>query len=139
MMSDALASRLAFERLRHVGRFPVRRPVAATARARPGGIERLARRIGRHVPARRSSAARVPLGGFELETVPELTTAQLWGVWTVAHLESGLALRAWRVAPREHRGCAYRSYCAALAREARAAGALAERASPPGTAMPAST
>jgi hypothetical protein len=64
MISDALASRLALDRLRHVGRFPVRRPVAGAARARPGGIKRLARRIGRHLPARRSSAARVPRGGF---------------------------------------------------------------------------
>jgi hypothetical protein len=139
MMSDALASRLAVGRRRRVGSLTVRRPVAPAARARPGGIKRLARRIGRHLPARRSSTARMPRGGFELEAAHRLTTAQLWGVWTVAHLESGLALRAWRVAPREHRGRAYGSYRAALAREGRAAEALAERASAPGTAVPAST
>ena len=138
MMSDALASRIALDRLRRVGRFPVRRPVGAAARARLGRVRRLARRIGRHLPAPRSPAARVPPGGFELEAAHTLTTAQLWGVWTVAHLESGLALRAWWGAPREHRGWAYRSYRAALAREASAARALAERASPPGTALPAS-
>jgi hypothetical protein len=137
MMPEALASRLAIDRLQRVGRFHVPRPRAGSAGGPPARIGRLARRIRRRVLLRRPRAARLPPGAFELEARHELTTAQLWGVWTVAHLESGLALRAWRIGPREHRGRAYLAYQGALAREDRAARVLAERACAPASPAPA--
>ena len=127
-MHDALGSRLALDRLLRAGRFAPPAPDAERRRGRSLRIAALARRIGGRLRRRRARAGRVPSGGFELEGAHELTTAQLWGVWTVAHLESGLALRAWMLGPREHRARAHHAYRAALDREARAARILAARA-----------
>jgi hypothetical protein len=89
---------------------------------------RRTRRVGRTLPRLRWRRARgVPSAAFELEAAHRLTTPQLWGVWTVAHLESELALSAWRSGPSEHRAPARRAYRAALAREEGAALLLAER------------
>jgi hypothetical protein len=105
--------------------------IASAASARAGRehrarFSRFARRI-RRLARLRSSAVGVPAQAFELEAVHELTTSQLWGVWTVAHLEAGLALRAWHLVATEHRVAAHRAYRAALEREAGAARLLAER------------
>jgi hypothetical protein len=79
------------------------------------------------LPLRWRRNGALPSGAFELEGAHRLTTPQLWGVWTVAHLESELALTAWRSGPAEHGGAAQRAYRAALAREEGAALLLAER------------
>jgi hypothetical protein len=110
MMLDALASRLALDRLRKACPSAARAPSAVAVRDdHRGRLHRVARRVIRAIRRRRSGAGRVPPGAFELEAAHELTTAQLWGVWTVADLESGLALRAWRLAaPRASGGRASR-------------------------------
>jgi hypothetical protein len=133
MMPDAVGSRLALKQLRRAGGFGARGDASvATGRVRRRRIQRLARRLARRLPGRRTRAIALPAAAFDLEAPHELTTAQLWSVWTVAQLESGLALRAWRMAPREQRVRAHRVYGAALEREARAARILAGRAAAPG-------
>jgi hypothetical protein len=128
MMPDALAARLALDRLLKAGRFAPPGPDDEQRRRPSLRIAARARRIGSRLRRRRCRPGRVPSGAFELEAAHELTTAQLWGVWTVAHLESALALRAWRLGAREHRARAHLAYGAALDREARAARLLAARA-----------
>ena len=136
MMPDAVASRLALKQLRRVGGLPAPGDAnVATGKTHRFRIRRLARRFARRLPTGRARAARVPAGAFELDARHDLTTTQLWSVWTVAHLESGLALRAWRVAPREHRTRAHAAYRAALEREGWAARLLHEQAA--ATSLPA--
>ena len=127
-MPDAVASRLALKQLRRAGGFAARGDASvANGKAARWRIHRLAHRFAQRLPGRRARAARLPAGAFELEAAHHLTTAQLWSVWTVADLESGLALRAWRLAAPEHRTRAHGAYRAALEREARAARILHER------------
>jgi len=96
-----------------------------------GGAASTGRLGGSCVASRGCAAARaVPPAAFELEAAHELATSQLWGVWTVAHLESELTLRAWRLSGTKHRARAHRAYRAALEREAGAARLLAERTAP---------
>ena len=136
MMRDAPASRLALDRLRRARRSAARTSSAAALRGDDRGrLYRVARRVIRALQ-RPSGGARVPPGAFEPDAAHELTTAQLWGVWTVAHLESGLALRAWRLAAPEHRTGAHRAYRSALEREAGVAQILAERATRPMSPSP---
>ena len=128
MMPDAVVSRLALKQLRRDGGFAAGGDASdATGHAPRRRIQRLARRLARRLPRRRAGVARLPATAFELEAAHDLTTAQLWSVWTVAHLESGLALRAWRLAPPGDRTRPYGAYRAALGREARAARILHER------------
>jgi hypothetical protein len=117
---------LALARLRTVTGFAPREPSATGGRRRPWRGGRIARPFRRIAPRTRA-AGRLPAAAFELEAPDELTTVELWSVWTVAHLESALALTAWRAAPREDRGRAHRAYRVALAREAAAARILAGR------------
>jgi hypothetical protein len=72
-------------------------------------------------------AGALPSGAFELDNADDLTVAQLWSVWTVAHLECELALTAWRYVALADRAKALRSYRAALVREERAASVLLGR------------
>jgi hypothetical protein len=137
MMLEPLATHLALDRLRRSGVAARRAPCAADGGERRGGLHRAARRLVRRLGRLRSRSGRVPAEAFELEAAHELTTSQLWGVWTVAHLESGLALLAWRLSEVEHRVSAHRAYRAALAREAGAASLLAARTAPPISPAPA--
>jgi hypothetical protein len=127
MMANAIAGRLALDRLRE--RLPVvaRRIAGAADREPRRGAGRARRRRARHQRLRARPGG-VPSGAFDLAGAHQLTTAELWGVWTVADLESGLAFRAWCLAAPEHRSRAHGAYRAALDREARAARVLAERA-----------
>jgi hypothetical protein len=116
----------------HVSLHPMRELLASAGPPRvmrPGAAARRARRrVARKLPrfaVRRTTP--VPAAAFVLEAVHQLTTPQLWGVWTVAHLECKLALSAWRSGPSEHRGRARRAYRSALVREERAALLLAGR------------
>jgi hypothetical protein len=84
-------------------------------------VRRALRRWGRG-PAPISPAAR-----YDLERADELSTAELWSVWTLASLECSVELAAWRLAPRRERRRAFSGYRAALAREGRAAELLAQR------------
>ena len=127
-MLEPLAARLTIDRLRRKALVDVRAPTAAgPERAHP--LSRAARRVVRCL-ARLRPRGRMPAGAFELERAHDLTTSQLWSVWTVAHLESGLALRAWRLSSGDHRRRAHRAYRAALEREAGAARLLADRTAP---------
>jgi len=130
MIVDALAFRLALDRLRRTGPSPRPARTAAAGLDRRGRLDRAARRIVRRLARLRCRAGRVPAAAFELEAAHELATSQLWGVWTVAHLESELTLRAWRLSGTKHRARAHRAYRAALEREAGAARLLAERTAP---------
>src|SRR4051794_32401932 len=108
---------------------PIVAPRPGPRPARRARRARLLRRIGRSAPRLWSRrATRVPPAAFDLEVTQRLTTPHLWGVWTVAHLESEIAWIAWCSGPSEHRASARRAYRAALAREERAALLLAERA-----------
>jgi hypothetical protein len=112
-------------------RLPSNRPHrAGLAERRPGRLRRAARRIKRRLACLRRRTAHLPAGAFALEAAHKLPTSQLWGVWTVAHLESELALRAWRLSRGDQRLRAHRAYTAALEREAAAARRLAERRQP---------
>jgi hypothetical protein len=131
MMVDALVSRLVLDRLRRTASPAVRAPAGAPRRAQPHRRSRSAWRVLRRLLCLRPGAGRLPAGAFDLHAAHKLTTSQLWSVWTVAHLESELTLRAWRVAAAEHRVRAHRAYRAALEREAGAAQLLAERTAGP--------
>jgi hypothetical protein len=122
-MLSPIACQLSLDRMRKL-----MAPAGAPRLLAPRPAARRARRVGRTRPRLQLRRPRgVPSPAFELEAAHRLTTPQLWGVWTVAHLESELALSAWRSGPSEHRAPARRAYRAALAREERAALLLAER------------
>jgi hypothetical protein len=113
----------------HLSLPPLRRVVASAApsrTARPHADVPRARRIAR-LPLRWRRNGALPSGAFELEGAHRLTVAQLWSVWTVAHLECELSLTAWRYAARTDRASALRAYRGALEREERAALVLLER------------
>jgi hypothetical protein len=130
MTHGAAASMFALDRLRRATGFARPKPGTRAGGRRPRGGA-VARRL--RLMARRSQPVRrLAPSAFELEAPDELTIPELWSVWTVAHLESALALTAWRAAPREDRARAHRAYRAALAREAAAARILAERDHPGG-------
>ena len=99
-------------------------PEAARSDAAVPRARRIVRALAR--PRWRYAGA-LPSGAFELEDPHHLTVAQLWSVWTVAHLECELALTAWRYVAHADRAKALRSYRAALVREERAALVLLER------------
>jgi hypothetical protein len=134
-MLDALASRLALDHLRRTGSLATATPAGPARHARPRRGSRLARRVARRLARRRPRAGRLPATAFDLEAPHKLTTSELWSVWTVAHLESELSWRAWRLAAAEHRMRAHRAYRAALEREAGAARLLAERTAEPAAAV----
>jgi hypothetical protein len=99
-----------------------RRPRKLSLRRR-----RLTRRM-RRVLRRwtRRAAPTLPSARFDLDRADELTTEDLWTVWTLANLEAALELRAWGLVGRRQRPRVFASYRAALAREARVAKLLAE-------------
>jgi hypothetical protein len=84
-------------------------------------MRRALRRLGR-VGAPLSPAAR-----YGLDHADELSTTELWSVWTLASLECSLEFAAWRLAPQRERRRAFSGYRAALAREGKAADLLARR------------
>jgi hypothetical protein len=89
---------------------------------------RLVRRMRRLVRrCTRRAAPTLATARFDLDRADELTTEELWTVWTLANLECALELRAWGLVPRRQRPRVFASYRAALAREARVAKLLAER------------
>jgi len=97
----------------------------ASRTVRPHARAARARRIVRSLRCRRAGA--LPSRAFELEGAHRLTVAQLWSVWTVAHLEGELSLSAWRSAAWTDRANALRVCRGALEREERAASVLLER------------
>src|ERR1700750_2921122 len=112
-MLEPLAARLTMDHLRRTALVDVR-ATAAAGRERPHPLSSAVRRVVRGLARLRPRGGRLAAGGFELERAHDLTTSQLWGVWTVAHLESGLALRAWGLCCGEHRVRAHRVSRAAL-------------------------
>jgi hypothetical protein len=76
---------------------------------------------------RRRAAPLSPAARYGLEHAGELSTTELWSMWTIASLECSLEFAAWRIAPRRERRRAFSLYRAALAREGRVAELLALR------------
>jgi hypothetical protein len=62
--------------------------------------------------------------------VRRLRAAELYDAWLFAETDATLALAAWWSAPRDQKRDAYAVYCAALEREAHAAGLLELRLAP---------
>jgi hypothetical protein len=99
-----------------------------TPRALSRRRRRLTRRMRRLLRRwTRRSMATLPTARFDLDRAHELSTEELWTVWTLANLECALELRAWSLVPRWQRPRVFASYRAALAREAHVAKLLAER------------
>ena len=59
-----------------------------------------------------------------------LRAAELYDAWLFAETDATLALAAWWSAPHDQKRDAYAAYCAALEREAHAAGLLELRLTP---------